>query len=163
MGLFIYGFIQIMGLFKIICWALIFLTRLPFPPGSSIVLWLWFLVKNASIKCHVDENKCSVYLSYTFIQGWCLIIFLFVFVAFNQVSAVTVLWLKPDNLPFQEDLVTCNRSDDRLNSNLIKTRPCHCDVKFHSLFTLIGQLFVFSFFIVVSFHDKPGYLIRWLH
>ena len=25
-----------MGLFKIICWALIFLTRLRFPPGSSI-------------------------------------------------------------------------------------------------------------------------------
>ena len=29
-----------MGLFKIICWALIFLTRLRFPPGSSIaIIW----------------------------------------------------------------------------------------------------------------------------
>ena len=51
-----------MGLFKIICWALIFLTRLRFPPGSSIAT----ILKDPDL-CRQKEFVFSLALF------WCLI------------------------------------------------------------------------------------------
>ena len=67
-----------MGLLKIICWALIFLTRLHFPPGSSIASILKdFFIKKERVLCSIilipsmmneQDNLAEILSGFSFIQ-----------------------------------------------------------------------------------------------